>query len=135
MIFLDISVGEVLAPSHHSASLSASLPSKIEKVKDSKYAELCASSNAEFFPIAFSSCGQIGEKALSFFKILQKIAIANNRSLFLPSWFASLTAIHARTLHQMSLNWASKYSQSSYRQLCTLNAVQRNYRRIYQNLH
>ena len=51
--FLDISIGESLAPSHHSASLNASLPLKIEKSKEVKYSDICTSLQADFSPIAF----------------------------------------------------------------------------------
>ena len=112
--YVDVVVGNVLAPSAKAAALRGVQPDALEKKKAELYAGWKPADVGVAFrvhPFGCSNFGQLGTKALAVVDLLKRACKHSGSSLPVRWWFARLSVCLAVYASKMADEWASRCSK------------------------
>lgn len=111
--FVDVTVGEVLAPAYHDYAVRGEVPLLMEERKRTRYREWMAAPErraAVFDPVGVSSLGQWGPGAHALFEAVKRQCKASGVKLCLRWWFAQVAVVLAAYASKMRDAWVEAAS-------------------------
>ena len=108
--FIDVAVGDTLAPSYATRALKGEVPDKLEETKVTDYGAWPMENHGTLWPFGMSCSGQLGTTAL---KLMDKLKEEANKAKkpFYKKWGCARFAVTAlRAASKMGTIWAHKAS-------------------------
>jgi len=109
--YVDVAVGNVLAPTYEAAALMGTMPTLLERRKELDYAAWLRDNPGVLVPFGCSSVGQLGPSALRLLSMIKGFCKRAGRPISLRWWMARLSVIFVRFGVRIADEWRARCSE------------------------